>query len=305
MALLRQSNTLRPQSRTSPDSALAESIDAIGTPEFGTKLLNYLQSFCTADHCAAFYLETNAVTRLAAGSLDGTDIAERQAKLYTTQNHWRSDPIMHQARQRLAHTSLSVVRADMRNILDNGLREAIYPQINDRVLLCGKKQGFELGLSVLRSDLSIGFSNEEFAKLNESAELLISLLAKHANILMSRPNVVRAVTCREEIEDCLITMTRFPKREVEVSARILHGMSSIGIALDLGLGEETVKTYRKRSYQRLRIGTERELLVWYLDLWSRWRGLSYTGSSRVPGINAIEYPTAGESVIDVPSRRIN
>src|SRR5690606_32985228 len=96
--------------------------------------------------------------------------------------------------------------------------------------------------------------------------LLISLLAKHAATLMSRPNVVRAVTCRDEIEDCLVTMTSFPKREVEVCARILHGMSSIGIALDLGVGEETVRTYRKRSYQRLQIASERELLVWYLDL---------------------------------------
>ena len=53
-------------------------------------------------------------------------------------------------------------------------------------------------------------------------------------------------------------------------ARILYGLSSVGIALDLTVSEETVKTYRKRAYQRLAIGSERELLTWYLAHWSRW-----------------------------------
>jgi DNA-binding CsgD family transcriptional regulator len=55
-----------------------------------------------------------------------------------------------------------------------------------------------------------------------------------------------------------------------VCARVLYGLSSTAIALDLDVGEETVKTYRKRAYQRLAIGSERELLNWYLAQWSRW-----------------------------------
>src|SRR5690606_16731246 len=93
---------------------------------------------------------------------------------------------------------------------------------------------------------------------------------------------------------------RFPKREVEVCARILHGMSSIGIALDLGVSEETVRTYRKRSYQRLQIASERELLVWYLDLWSTWRGLSYTGPGRANGSHPDRLTVVGEPVVEVP-----
>jgi len=58
-------------------------------------------------------------------------------------------------------------------------------------------------------------------------------------------------------------------------SRILYGLSSIGISLDLGAGEESAKTYRKRAYQRLRIGSERELLHWYLAQWSAWRGHLY------------------------------
>ncbi|WP_416365582.1 LuxR C-terminal-related transcriptional regulator [Paraburkholderia terrae] len=55
-------------------------------------------------------------------------------------------------------------------------------------------------------------------------------------------------------------------REVQVGARYLYGVSTSGIASDLGIGNETVVTYRKRLYERLSIGSRRELLLWYLGL---------------------------------------
>jgi DNA-binding CsgD family transcriptional regulator len=73
-----------------------------------------------------------------------------------------------------------------------------------------------------------------------------------------------------EIESCIVATSPLPRREAEVCARILYGLSSVGIALDLSVSEETVKTYRKRAYQRLVIGSERELLTWYLSHWNRW-----------------------------------
>ena len=54
-----------------------------------------------------------------------------------------------------------------------------------------------------------------------------------------------------------------------MSARILYGLSAAGIAVDLGIGIESVTTYRKRAYRRLGIATQRELLVWYLKLRGR------------------------------------
>lgn len=270
----------------SADFALSEAIDAIGSSRFGSKILMYLYSVCGADYCAVFHLGHDSVSKLATGSWDGTDIAERKAMLYTTQHHWRNDPVMHQARDELTRSDFTIVHRNPCDLRDTDLRKVIYPTINDRVVVCGKRQEITLGLSVLRSDAHQRFSHEELVQLNKSAELLMSLLAKHASTLFSRPNVVRAITCLDEIQDCLSTLTAFPKREIEVCSRILHGLSSIAIALDLEVGEETVKTYRKRSYQRLGIGSERELLTWYLDLWSNWRGLSYMGPERLSGVQS-------------------
>ena len=70
-----------------------------------------------------------------------------------------------------------------------------------------------------------------------------------------------------EIENTVATSSfGLPRRELEVCARILYGISSEGIALELGISEQTVITYRKRTYERLGIATSRELLLWYLDL---------------------------------------
>jgi DNA-binding NarL/FixJ family response regulator len=84
------------------------------------------------------------------------------------------------------------------------------------------------------------------------------------------------------IEECLSTCTSLPPREVEVCARILLGMTTAGIALDLELCETTVKTYRKRAYQRLSIGSERELIASYLRTWTRWRQIPAKGPPVTP-----------------------
>ncbi len=90
------------------------------------------------------------------------------------------------------------------------------------------------------------------------------------------------------IERCLANRTTLPNRELEVCSRILHGLSSTAIAIDLNLCDSTVKTYRKRVYQRLSIGSERELLTWYLSEWSRWiREPGRTGAQSLEARNNV------------------
>lgn len=74
----------------------------------------------------------------------------------------------------------------------------------------------------------------------------------------------------DTIQECISECTDLPPRELEVCARILYGISSAGIAVDLAISETTVKTYRKRAYHRLGLGSERELITWYLQARERW-----------------------------------
>ena len=51
------------------------------------------------------------------------------------------------------------------------------------------------------------------------------------------------------------------ERELDVCARLLHGMTQEGIACDLGLSLPTVKTYRNRAFSRLGIHFRNELFA--------------------------------------------
>jgi len=114
--------------------------------------------------------------------------------------------------------------------------------------------------------------------IGEWADIVLTALAKHAMILDRDPTLVGALGSAAEIESCLRATSDLTHREAEVCARVLFGMSSIGIALDLCVRECTVKTYRRRAYQRLSLGSERELLTWYLARWGAWRQQQVIGA---------------------------
>ena len=54
-------------------------------------------------------------------------------------------------------------------------------------------------------------------------------------------------------------------REIDVCVRLLQGMTQEGIAVDLGLGVPTVKTYRNRAFARLGIHFRNELFALMLE----------------------------------------
>jgi DNA-binding CsgD family transcriptional regulator len=100
---------------------------------------------------------------------------------------------------------------------------------------------------------------------------LSAILRKHHEALNAASAQPEPLSCLQEIAQCVSECTELPAREAEVCSRILFGLTSAGIAVDLDVCENTVKTYRKRAYQRLNIGSERELTMWYLRTWKRWR----------------------------------
>jgi DNA-binding CsgD family transcriptional regulator len=113
-------------------------------------------------------------------------------------------------------------------------------------------------------------STELTQRLAITGKALSAVVRKHLEVARGLCRATHPLGNLPEIEQCLLSCTPLPRREVQVCARILFGVSSPGIAIDLDLRETTVKTYRKRAYQRLAIGSERELLTWYLRSWVQW-----------------------------------
>lgn len=254
------------------DASLATLVDTIGEEGFGPALARFLNELCGADHFAAFRLQQDELREVAACCVEPARTARDRVETYVNQGWWKRDPAMAEARRCVHAVRPSIIHVDFSEESYAALRPSVFPNVRDRLLLCGRTTNADFGLSIVRADPNAPFADDAVEQVAHCAEFLMSVLAKHADIRRTRPNVAQALTGLEEIECCIDATRALPRREAEVAARILYGISSVGIALDLSVSEETVKTYRKRAYHRLSIGSERELLTWYLAHWSEWRG---------------------------------
>jgi DNA-binding CsgD family transcriptional regulator len=254
-------------------------IEAMGQDSFGGEVMRLLSEVLDAEHCSLFRITKQSPFQIVAMSRDGTDTAERQCTDYVSGCFWRSDAAMSRAMASVQHNGFTIDRVDPRSIQDAEFRERIYSRahIRERILLCGSAADQAIAISILRTEAKPNFSRAQLHELGTIAESLIAIVAKHSKMISCPRDLSLALTSLSEIETTLrVSSTALAKREAEVCARILYGVSTTGIALDLGIGEETVATYRKRAYQRLSIATQRELLVWYVREWSRARGLAET-----------------------------
>lgn len=252
-------------------------IMSIGQKQFGVQLLTLLNDTCGAEHATVFHLTADNLIEVTAASMDGSDTAHRQVGVYLKEGLWRRDPTLTEAKLRLSSEGEAFVRTDVEYLTDDVLREIVYGQqnISDRLLICSRWGDDIVGLSVLRSSRAGQFSGADINAVQSIAGTIFALLAKHISITWDGPNISVALTSLQEIEACISAcVTGLPRREAEVCSRIIYGMSTVGISLELHISEETVMTYRKRTYHRLDIATQRELLLWYLDLWSHWQDRS-------------------------------
>lgn len=239
-------------------------IDSIGRDCFFDELLNLLNEICGADHCAAYELSDTFVGGLGNSSLDGSQTACNRFSRYLGLGYWRHDPVISEMQRTVDRTKPSISRIDLA-ALPADIHNDFYPDIHDRVILYGQRRDSVLYVNVLRSANRERFSSSGIAGLLNMGDALISLVSKHTEMQKRLPHL--ALASLAAIERSMLAHGKLSKREAQVCARILYGLSSAGIALDLGIGEETVKTYRNRAYLRLEIGSVRELLSWYLLIW--------------------------------------
>ncbi|WP_313807829.1 helix-turn-helix transcriptional regulator [Sphingobium sp.] len=243
-------------------------ISSLGRCNFGHGLMEALASICGARHCAFGLLSERQLSPFGAISCDGTDTAQRQFSIYLSGAYWRSDPMMAQATGSADKSCAAMHYARVEDLSGFAVRNMLYgeAEIGERILFCGRyDEGFAI-LSVLRSLRQGEISEHQMDHLASYSQSLMALVRRHIDLVDSKVDISTVLTSLPLIESILQSADiPLSSREIEVCSRILFGISTAGIALDLNIGEETVMTYRKRAYQRLGIGCQRELLVWYLS----------------------------------------
>jgi DNA-binding CsgD family transcriptional regulator len=252
---------------TSPSKRqIASLIGALHTEQFEAVTLELLQEFAGAEHYSIYRVRGDKAEFLGGASQRGEHPARFTG---TNQRYQRSYAELFLAQQRCMAGEPAIMLHDpIDNIEDEGLKAALlHYQIVDRIMLCGRVNDDLLALTLLRSEESGKFGDEQIAQIQANADLLIAICAKHAALHWDRPRGVKIFESVETIETTIKAAGwGLSVRELQVSARILFGISALGISIDLGLGEDTIATYRKRLYARLSIGSRHELMQKYLAL---------------------------------------
>ncbi len=251
--------------------SIGASIESMGRPSFDAAFLNYLQAVCDAEHFALYHIEGDELYNVSSNGFTLNGVAGKQAKLYASGGFWRHDPGLAPLWSSAADGRPIIAHMDIDEIEHDEMRERIYRPhgVRERVVLSARLPQSAVAISLLRTQKSGPFAAHELATLSKASEDIVAIAMKHVDMKQSSTDASAALTSLPAIQACLSAATPvLARREAEVCARILYGMTSLGIALDLGIGEESAMTYRKRAYSRLNIGSQRELLLWYLVQWS-------------------------------------
>lgn len=245
-------------------------VDAVGTPRFASEMLFVLSQLCDVDHIHLFSLDQNGKpTNFASLSLDGSAMADHQTSEYVGSGLWRDASWMFDgARYSSASASTyHVTASNMRCSALGNLFQSV--DVGEKVLVSSPDAHGSLGFSFVRSPKRRLLTSEEWERLYFANDVLFPIYRKNMDLCRQQGHVLTSLSSLGSIEHLLSgSRQKLPLRESQVAARLLFSISPEGIAHDLGISLETVKTYRKRIYRRLSISTHKELLIWYMRIFA-------------------------------------
>ncbi|WP_088625848.1 LuxR C-terminal-related transcriptional regulator [Oceanicola sp. 22II-s10i] len=234
-------------------TSIAMNVQLVGTPSFAEGLYHSVCSVFDADACRLLFLDRGDI--LVAGQSGHQD-------LFGTRPEFT--PMTLRMLLRDARTDGTVV-----SISGEDAPRGYDLNRHQRVIIAGSAGSLLSAIHILRDDTRLELRPDQIANLRQLSPLLHSLASRHIELAHKRQQSVAPLETLDQIEAFVAGTNLLTPREGQVCARILYGMSTCGISLDLEIGKESVFTYRKRAYRRLCISSQRELMMWYLDAYDR------------------------------------
>jgi DNA-binding NarL/FixJ family response regulator len=133
-------------------------------------------------------------------------------------------------------------------------RDAIYSRnhLRERLSLVSESTDRSLlAVNVYRHDEQPAFSDHAIEAVGRLGRPLLACVTRHLALQRPETGETPARTVLESLTG----------REYEVCVRLLKGWTYEGIAADLTLSAGTVKTYRDRAFERLKIHHRNELFA--------------------------------------------
>lgn len=244
---------------TGSPAAFAPAVAALGSAGFARELLAALNCCIVADHLSLMRFAGRSLPPVIESAVwrGGEHVAEVQ-RAYVG-GLYRADPSL-----TYAGNDVGVLHLRRDAIADADYRRMCYVRSHllERVTVVAPDAAGLVLLNVYRREAAGPFAVRDLATVRELAPFLAALAVKHVGmlgaLLRSRERSDRITAAAARLYALNGGLTR---RETDVLARTLIGMTSVGIALDLRISAHSVLTYRKRAYARLGVAGQAELFA--------------------------------------------
>ena len=247
MANIRQIYDWRAPTRigVSYDKLLA----AIGTQEFGATVRSSVLSMTAGARRVYLFEATSRDHSTLQYSFCEPEVAE----LFPAYTRWylRHDPVGDAFDATPHHSDVALQRVRPSDIAAPSFRRTFFDDagIVERISVIQRGPDAWRGINIARHATDGHCSDEEIGALIGLACLVLPMLP-----LNRRPKAAARVLTIAELEQRFgDRCARLTQRERQVCARAASGMSVEATAVDLGIAQTSVLTYRQRAYQRLAV----------------------------------------------------
>ena len=244
---------------------LEQAIAGLGTNRFRDGLLAYANAIARVDHVALIRFDQASRARIVASATRaGARIRGDGVQRAYEHCFYRSDPNQDAWRGNRSDTGTGFRRLVPRRLSDADYRLHCFDsaRLIDRLSVIASAEGFHYCVNLYRCADTGPFADDEAAAFRDDAALLAALSVKHDRLTCRGPAAPdRAARLSDLMAKLSAIQRRLTRRELEVGARIVIGMGSEAIALELGLSQNSVATYRKRAYDKLGIACQNELFA--------------------------------------------
>lgn len=244
---------------------LEDVVSSLGTERFCSDLLSYVGNLGTVDHAAVIRFDASEHARVTTSAtreslrINGYHVRDAYERRF-----FRADPNRAAWGNAPSDSGALVRRLRPGSIADESYRFHCFdlPALVDRLSLITAHRGMLYCVNLYRCSHSGPFSDEEVAAVQQCSPLLASLAVKHDELTHRNPLPHdRTARVADLVRRLAAARKKLTRRELEIAARIIAGMSSSAIALELDIAPSSVVTYRKRAYGKLGISAQNELFA--------------------------------------------
>jgi DNA-binding CsgD family transcriptional regulator len=238
-----------------------EVLRSIGTERYSTACFAVFEQPLEVDHWALFrYSGENSVHCVANASRSYALAAEENCNRFAGR-HYSVDPSLSAIKGRPLQSAF-VVRMQIDDIQDRQYRCCFGETHVQERLSYFCSDGSDLyQLSVFRRVGLRPFSSSDMAQFSGLAQFVVASAIKHEMFRQAAAGMQRHMDL-DAIEHLLRYVPGdLSRREVQVCARVIAGMTIDQTAIDLAIKRTSVVTYRQRAYGKLHISRQNELVA--------------------------------------------